>query len=31
MGLNIGQSGTFTAPSGAEIAVEILDVETFIP
>ena len=31
MGLKIGESGTFTAPSGAEIAVEILNVETFIP
>ena len=31
MGLKIGESSTFTAPNGAEIAVEILDVETFIP
>jgi transcription elongation factor GreA len=31
MGLKIGESGTFTAPLGAEIAVEILNVETFIP
>jgi len=31
MGLKVGQSNTFTAPSGAEIAVEIIEVETFIP
>lgn len=31
MGLKIGESSTFTAPNGAQIAVEILDVETFIP
>jgi hypothetical protein len=31
MGLAVGASGTYTAPNGAEIAVEILDVETFIP
>src|SRR5210317_1538552 len=31
MGLKIGESSTYTAPSGAEIAVEILEVETFIP
>jgi transcription elongation factor GreA len=31
MGLKIGESSTYTAPSGAEIAVEIVDVETFIP
>jgi transcription elongation factor GreA len=30
LGLKIGQSSTYTAPSGAEIAVEIVDVETFI-
>ena len=31
MGLRVGESGSYAAPSGAEIAVEILDVETFIP
>mgnify|MGYP000002873860 FL=1 len=31
MGLRVGESSTYTAPSGAEIAVEILEVETFIP
>jgi transcription elongation factor GreA len=31
LGLKIGESTTYTAPSGAEIAVEILDVETFQP
>jgi transcription elongation factor GreA len=31
LGLKIGQSSTYTAPSGAEIAVEIVDVETFRP
>lgn len=31
MGLKIGQSSTYTAPNGAEIAVEIINVETFIP
>ena len=31
MGLKIGESSTFTAPNGAEIAVEIINVETFIP
>ncbi len=31
MGLKVGQSNTFIAPSGAEIAVEIIEVETFIP
>jgi transcription elongation factor GreA len=31
MGLKIGESSTYTAPNGAEIAVEIIDVETFIP
>ncbi|MBT5576830.1 transcription elongation factor GreA [Pontimonas sp.] len=30
-GLKIGESSTYTAPNGAEIAVEILNVETFIP
>jgi transcription elongation factor GreA len=29
LGLKIGESTTYTAPSGAEIAVEIIDVETF--
>ena len=28
-GLKIGESTTYTAPSGKEIAVEILDVETY--
>ena len=31
MGLKIGQSSTYTAPNGAEIAVEIINVETFSP
>jgi transcription elongation factor GreA len=31
LGLKIGQSSTYPAPSGAEIAVEIVAVETFIP
>jgi transcription elongation factor GreA len=31
MGLRVGESSTYTAPSGAEIAVEIIAVETFIP
>ncbi|MFZ9105387.1 MAG: GreA/GreB family elongation factor, partial [Pontimonas sp.] len=31
LGLKIGESTTYTAPSGAEIAVEIIDVETFQP
>ena len=31
IGLKVGESGTYTAPNGAEIAVEILGVETFIP
>lgn len=31
VGLKIGESSTYTAPSGAEIAVEIINVETFIP
>lgn len=31
LGLKIGQSSTYTAPSGAEIAVEIVNVETFRP
>lgn len=31
LGLKIGQSSTYTAPNGAEIAVEIVDVETFSP
>ena len=30
MGLRVGESTTYTAPSGAEIAVEIIEVETFI-
>jgi transcription elongation factor GreA len=30
LGLKIGQASTYTAPNGAEIAVEIIDVETFI-
>ena len=31
LGLKIGESSTYTAPSGAEIAVEIINVETFVP
>ena len=31
VGLKIGESSTYTAPSGAEIAVEIVHVETFAP
>lgn len=31
LGLRIGESATFAAPSGAEIGVEIIDVETFQP
>lgn len=31
LGLKIGESSTYTAPSGAEIAVEIINVETFTP
>ncbi len=31
LGLKIGESSTYTAPNGAEIAVEIINVETFIP
>ena len=31
VGLKIGESSTYTAPNGAEIAVEIIDVETFSP
>lgn len=31
LGLKIGESSTYTAPNGAEIAVEIIDVETFQP
>lgn len=31
LGLKIGQSATYEAPTGAEIAVEIVNVETFIP
>ena len=31
LGLKIGESNTYTAPSGAEIAVEIINVETFVP
>jgi transcription elongation factor GreA len=31
MGLHIGDSSTYQAPSGAEITVEIINVETFIP
>ena len=31
MGLKVGDSSTYTAPSGAEIAVEIIEVETFQP
>lgn len=31
LGLKIGESSTYTAPNGAEIAVEIIDVETFTP
>lgn len=31
LGLKIGESSTYTAPSGAEIAVEIVNVETFSP
>jgi transcription elongation factor GreA len=31
LGLKIGQSATYEAPSGAQIAVEIVNVETFIP
>jgi transcription elongation factor GreA len=31
VGLKIGESSTYTAPSGAEIAVEIVNVETFSP
>jgi transcription elongation factor GreA len=31
LGLKIGQSATYEAPSGAQIAVEIMNVETFIP
>jgi len=30
LGLKIGHASTYTAPNGAEIAVEIIDVETFI-
>jgi len=31
MGLKVGDSSTYTAPNGAEIAVEIIEVETFQP
>lgn len=31
IGLKVGESSTYTAPNGAEIAVEILKVDTFIP
>ena len=31
LGLKVGESSTYTAPNGAEIAVEIVDVETFRP
>lgn len=31
VGLKVGETSTYTAPNGAEIAVEILKVETFIP
>jgi transcription elongation factor GreA len=31
LGLKVGESSTYTAPSGAEIAVEIIEVETFTP
>lgn len=31
LGLKVGDSSTYTAPNGAEIAVEIIDVETFQP
>jgi transcription elongation factor GreA len=31
VGLKIGESSTYTAPNGAEIAVEIVDVETYVP
>lgn len=31
LGLKIGQSATYEAPTGAEIAVEIVNVETFFP
>lgn len=31
IGLKVGDSSTYTAPSGAEIAVEIIEVETFRP
>lgn len=31
LGLKIGQSATYEAPSGAHITVDIVNVETFIP
>ena len=31
LGLKVGDSSTYTAPNGAEIAVEIIEVETFQP
>lgn len=31
LGLKVGESSTYAAPNGAEIAVEIVDVETFQP
>ncbi len=31
IGLKVGDSSTYTAPNGAEIAVEIIEVETFQP
>ena len=31
LGLKVGDSSTYSAPSGAEIAVEIINVETFRP
>jgi len=31
VGLKVGDSSTYTAPNGAEIAVEIVEVETFQP